>query len=180
MDEFGSRIAHSDTPTVAMVPFFHILTQMSYSVIWPLCNLQYGGQLLAKSKTKLFLSSLSSSFSQSASDDLTRNRVPSTAQPGLDRVCHALPWSPPSTLALSDSRWSQLADLPVREHMPATCQEELPDDPPGPPSLPSFLLKVFTDIDLVQRHLKHPRFELVSSEEDADILWMYSHFKNFK
>ena len=50
MDEFGSRIAHSDTPTVAMVPFFHILTQMSYSVIWPLCNLQYGGQLLAKSK----------------------------------------------------------------------------------------------------------------------------------
>ena len=26
-----------------MVPFFHILSQMSYSVLWPLQNLEYGG-----------------------------------------------------------------------------------------------------------------------------------------
>ena len=64
--------------------------------------------------------------------------------------------------------------------MPERCTEDLPEEFPPPPPPLSFPLKVFTDIELVRKHLKHTHFQLVSSEEEADILWMYNHFKNFK
>ena len=171
MEEFGARIAHSDMPTVAMIPFFHIFTQMSYSVMWPLHNLQYGG-------TCLCLLTRSNPLSNSP-DDLTRDRVPSSrVRPGLERACHALPWSP-SSLPLSDSRWSQLTDLPAQQPAPEY-QEDLPSVLPDISSTLSFPLKVFTDMGIVQRHLKHPKFMLVSTEEEADIIWMHDHFKAFK
>ena len=47
-----------------------------------------------------------------------------------------------------------------------------------PPPRSSF--KVFTDMELVRSFLTHPAFQLTSSREDADILWLTEHFKTFR
>lgn len=39
---------------------------------------------------------------------------------------------------------------------------------------------VYTDIVQVKDFLTHPRFVLVDNEEDADILWLQGHFKDFR
>lgn len=44
MDEFGSRIQHSDEPTVRVIPFCFIPTQTSYSVLFPVQCLEKGGK----------------------------------------------------------------------------------------------------------------------------------------
>ncbi len=44
MDEFGSQVQHSDQPSCAVAPFFFIQGQLAYSVIWPLGDLQEGGE----------------------------------------------------------------------------------------------------------------------------------------
>jgi len=43
MDEFGTAIRHSDTPSFAMAPFYYGPKQLSFSVIWCLRDLERGG-----------------------------------------------------------------------------------------------------------------------------------------
>ena len=43
MDEFGSRIQQSLSPSVAMAVFFYIPTQMGFTVMWPIKDLQFSG-----------------------------------------------------------------------------------------------------------------------------------------
>ena len=43
MDEFGSRIRQSCDPSVAMAVFFYIPTQLAFTVMWPLHDLDYSG-----------------------------------------------------------------------------------------------------------------------------------------
>jgi len=43
MDEFGSRIQHSDTPNVRLVPFCYVPTQAAFTIMWPLSNIEEGG-----------------------------------------------------------------------------------------------------------------------------------------
>lgn len=40
--------------------------------------------------------------------------------------------------------------------------------------------RVFTDVQEVKKFLTHPRFVLVDSREEADILWIRQHFKDFR
>lgn len=57
--------------------------------------------------------------------------------------------------------------------------DELPDPIQADiPLQPQY--KVYTDIEQVQSYLKHSSFQLVSSQEDADILWLYDHFEDFR
>ena len=44
VNEFGVTIHHSDTPTVAMVPFFYAPSQTVFSVFWPLRDLEKEGK----------------------------------------------------------------------------------------------------------------------------------------
>lgn len=44
MDEFGSRIQHSDEPTFATAPLFYMSQQIAYTVLWPLRDLETGGE----------------------------------------------------------------------------------------------------------------------------------------
>lgn len=44
MDEFGSRIQHSDVPSFATAPFFYMPQQMAYTLLWPLRDLDTGGK----------------------------------------------------------------------------------------------------------------------------------------
>ena len=43
MDEFGSRIQHSDEPSCIMALFYYIPTNISFTVMWPAIDLEYGG-----------------------------------------------------------------------------------------------------------------------------------------
>lgn len=40
--------------------------------------------------------------------------------------------------------------------------------------------RVHTDVQQVLDHLSHPRFTFVESETDADILYHFSHFKDYR
>lgn len=44
MDEFGSRIQHSDEPSFATAPFFYMPQQVAYTLLWPLRDLDTGGK----------------------------------------------------------------------------------------------------------------------------------------
>ena len=45
MDEFGSQVQHSDQPSCGMAPFFYTHGQVAYTVLWPLQDLQEGGEM---------------------------------------------------------------------------------------------------------------------------------------
>ena len=45
MDEFGSRIQHSDNPTVRTAPFMYAPTQMAYTIMWPIQDIDYEGTI---------------------------------------------------------------------------------------------------------------------------------------
>ncbi len=45
MDEFGSSIRHSDTPNVRCVPFLFLPSNLMFSIIWPVEDLQTGEEI---------------------------------------------------------------------------------------------------------------------------------------
>lgn len=53
MDEFGSKVQHSDKPSCGMAPFFYIQNQLAYTLLWPLQDLQKGGNCLAAHATHI-------------------------------------------------------------------------------------------------------------------------------
>lgn len=48
MDEFGSKIRHSDLPTVSVRCFYYVDREVSYSVLFPIQDLDYGGNFFIK------------------------------------------------------------------------------------------------------------------------------------
>jgi len=77
MDEFGSRIQHSDTPSFATTPFFYMPQQVAYTLLWPLRDLDTG-------------------------EEVTRDFAYGEADP-LIRKCMLLPWVPADLLDFSSS-----------------------------------------------------------------------------
>lgn len=57
MDEFGSKVQHSDKPSCGMAPFFYAHNQLAYSLLWPLQDLQEGGTCLAATQRETTLRS---------------------------------------------------------------------------------------------------------------------------
>lgn len=55
MDEFGSRIQHSDDPSVKMVPFIYQPTMTAYSIFWPIKDLKQNGMRVILMVSVLFL-----------------------------------------------------------------------------------------------------------------------------
>ena len=41
-------------------------------------------------------------------------------------------------------------------------------------------IKVYAEYKYIGMHLKHPRFTMVDIPEEADVIWMTTHFKNFR
>jgi len=46
MDEFGSRIQHSDMPSFKMAPLMYAPQGTAYSIIWPVKDLDQGGRFI--------------------------------------------------------------------------------------------------------------------------------------
>uniref|UniRef100_A0AAY4D584 Tubulin--tyrosine ligase-like protein 12 SET-like domain-containing protein n=1 Tax=Denticeps clupeoides TaxID=299321 RepID=A0AAY4D584_9TELE len=152
MDEFGSQVQHSDQPTCCMAPLFYTPQQMAYSVLWPLQDLENG-------------------------DEVTRDFAYGESDPLL-RQCRLLPWRPADLLAFGVAV-SEVPDLYFETIMQEN-RETLPQQI-EPHTVPDGkVLKVYTEIKQVRENLKHPRFELTEDEGEADILWLFSHFRDYR
>uniref|UniRef100_A0A672ILZ6 Tubulin--tyrosine ligase-like protein 12 SET-like domain-containing protein n=1 Tax=Salarias fasciatus TaxID=181472 RepID=A0A672ILZ6_SALFA len=152
LDEFGSRVQHSDRPSCAVAPFFCMRTQLAYSVLWPLHDLRSG-------------------------DEATRDYAYGETDP-LVRRCRLLPWKPDDL----DGVGSATAEPPdsYYEDIVRTNKELLPvETPPG--SAPSGkVLKVYSDMSQVRNNLTHPGFQLTEEEEEADVVWVFGHIKDYR
>ena len=49
-----------------------------------------------------------------------------------------------------------------------------------PPLTSDRPIRVYVEYEFIRNFLKSPRFQLVDSEQEADILWLATHFKNYK
>jgi len=59
--------------------------------------------------------------------------------------------------------------------------ESLPNVDVEFPGLPrDRSIRVYSDVEQVLQHLTDPRFEIVPSIDDADILWTKRYLKDFK
>uniref|UniRef100_A0A8C3ADZ3 Tubulin tyrosine ligase-like family, member 12 n=1 Tax=Cyclopterus lumpus TaxID=8103 RepID=A0A8C3ADZ3_CYCLU len=152
VDEFGSRLQHSDQPSCSMAPFFYVQGGLAYSVLWPLQDLQEG-------------------------DEVTRDYTFGETDPLLRR-CRLLPWIPDHLEGVSsvtteppDSYYEAIA-LENKELLPVDIQPfSVPEDK---------ILKVYSDMSQVRNNLTHLRFQLTEEEEEADIVWIYTHIKDYR
>ncbi|KAK7129723.1 hypothetical protein R3I93_019386 [Phoxinus phoxinus] len=152
MDEFGSQVQHSSQPTCCLAPLFYSPQQIAYSVLWPLQDLENG-------------------------DEVTRDFAYGEAD-ALVRRCRLLPWLPDDLEAVSDDI-REPSDL-YYETILQENKEKLPADiqPYGVPD--GKVLKVYTEMKQVLDHLKHPRFQFTENEEEADVIWTFSHIRDYR
>ncbi|KAK7878906.1 hypothetical protein WMY93_030840 [Mugilogobius chulae] len=147
MDEFGSRVQHSDSPSCGMAPFFFLPEQLAISVLWPLRNLQEG-------------------------DEVTRDFAYGETNP-LVRKCRLLPWKPAD---LDDIR-SEITEPSDEYYLAIAQEnkEQLPVDI-QPFTIPQDkVLKVYSELSQVSNNLTHPRFELTEHRTRLTSLGLRPH-----
>ena len=155
MDEFGSRIPHSDAPTHRLVPFLYAGDGLGYSLLFPVRSVEAGG-LVTRDKVE-----------QAGSED------------AATRAALLCTW-PATATDLTTTNCSQ--GEPGPEFWSSARQaESLPDPTAVIPAVPaSRPLLVYSEYPFINQHLTHPRFQLTDTMADADILWLSSHFKEFR
>uniref|UniRef100_F6STG9 Tubulin tyrosine ligase like 12 n=1 Tax=Ornithorhynchus anatinus TaxID=9258 RepID=F6STG9_ORNAN len=152
MDEFGSRIQHCDEPSFATAPLFYAPQQVAYTVLWPLRDLETGEEVTRD-------------FAYGERDRLIRK-------------CMLMPWLPADVSDIDVT-----TPEPPEAHFQAILEENQETLPTAisPPVYPATkVFKVFTDLQQVRDNLTHPRFQLTSSKAEADILYTFSHFKDYR
>ncbi|XP_026876353.2 tubulin--tyrosine ligase-like protein 12 [Electrophorus electricus] len=152
MDEFGSQVLHSSRPSCCMAPLFYAPQQIAYTVLWPLQDLEHG-------------------------DEVTRDYTYGEPD-SLVRKCRLLPWLPADLEAVSDET-PEPPDL-YYETILHENKEKLPANIPACTAPAGKVLKVYTETKQVFDHLKHPCFQFTENEDEADILWMYSHIRDYR
>ncbi|XP_018332543.1 tubulin--tyrosine ligase-like protein 12 [Agrilus planipennis] len=150
MDEVGSAIGHSDDPNFRMVPFFYIPDQMTYSVVFPVKDVDF-------------------------EETVTRNfvEVECTEE---ERAAYLLPWQYTSFLEKDHSHKKLNADYflsgHVKERIPSMYKSQ-------GAAFKKSSYKVYSEYNLINKYLTDPKFKIVDSENDADILWYTKHYKTF-
>lgn len=152
MDELGSAVNHSDSPNFRVVPFMHLPEGITYSLLFPVKDAPNGTQV-------------------------TRDFVEGNAADSDIRKALLLPWRATDFTAV-DFKQSE----PDKKYfLDGHIEESLPLETAAQPQLDqSRPVKVYTTYSMVQHHLTDPLFQVVENEEDADILWLTSHFKTYK
>lgn len=152
MDEVGSAVGHSDEPNFRLVPFLHLNTQTTYSLLFPIQDVECG-------------------------DQVCRDYVEYVAKDAEERKALLLPWSHVDLTKESFLQTEPSAEYFSAGHIPETFPAE--EDLQEPQFDHNEPLKVYTEYDMVQQHLTSPCFTLVDTPESADILWLTTHYKNF-
>ncbi|KAK3544604.1 hypothetical protein QTP86_017634, partial [Hemibagrus guttatus] len=96
----------------------------------------------------------------------------------LVRKCRLFPWLPTDLEGVSDET-DEPADV-YYETILQENKEKLPVEVQACTVPDGKVLKVYTEMKQVLDHLKHPRFHFTEQEEEADVLWMYSHIRDYK
>ncbi|XP_013409480.1 tubulin--tyrosine ligase-like protein 12 [Lingula anatina] len=151
MDEFGSRIQHSYEPSCRLVPFFYVPMQLTFSILFPVKNLEEG-------------------------EEITRDYAENTDDP-LVKKAKLLPWVPADMTYIGHQQEEPGEEYFEKYRR----EEPLPNlDKTFPPLPGDRRIKVFTDEQYLQQYLTSDRFELVNNAKDADILWLMEHFFDHK
>lgn len=149
-DELGSAVRHSDENNFRLVPFIYIPEQITYSLLFPVKDV-------------------------SESEKITRDFAEGITDPELRKVV-LLPWQP---IDLSAESYAQVE--PSEDYfLKGRVEETLPGSDASPIIDFNKPLQVFTQYEMVKEHLKDPGFEIVGTEEEADIWWLVKHFKGYK
>ncbi|XP_041969397.1 tubulin--tyrosine ligase-like protein 12 [Aricia agestis] len=152
MDELGSGIIHSDTPNFRAVPFIYVPEQMTYTLIFPVENVDEG-------------------------DTVTRNYAEGHFEDSKQRDAMLIPWRQYDNFYDDFNQTEPSANYFLEGHI----VESLPDlDSLQNTQIPSRKLKVFSEYDFINRHLTAPEFEVVNNEDEADILWYIRHFRTYR
>lgn len=152
MDEVGSAINHSDSPNFRIVPFMHLPEGITYSLLFPVKDVEEGTQI-------------------------TRDFVEGNAQDSQIRDALLLPWC--------NTRFTEVdfkqTEPDEKYFLDGHIEESLPIATATSPQIDRTRpLRVYTAYSMVQQHLNDPAFQVVEREEEADILWLTTHFKTYK
>ncbi|XP_070169745.1 tubulin--tyrosine ligase-like protein 12 isoform X2 [Polyergus mexicanus] len=152
MDEVGSAINHSGEPNFRAVPFLHMPEGVIYTLLFPIKDIDAG-------------------------DEITRDFVEGQTDDPQKRRVLLLPWIDST---FEDENFEQIEpDVDyfsmghVHESLPEITDVVLKANT-------SKKLKVFSHYDNVINYLTDPAFEITDNQEEADILWLISHYKTYK
>ncbi|KAM8974501.1 tubulin--tyrosine ligase-like protein 12 [Pelodytes ibericus] len=152
MDEFGSRIQHSNEPTFATAPLYHTSQGVAYTILWPLRDLENGEEV-------------SRDYTYGESDPVIRGGLLLPwQQTDLSHIVAHTP-EPPDTYYQSIFKEN-------KETLPLPVEPALPDK--------TKIFKVYTDMQQVLNGVNHPRFIFTNNEQEADILFSFSHIKDYR
>ncbi|XP_023304838.2 tubulin--tyrosine ligase-like protein 12 [Lucilia cuprina] len=152
MDEVGSAVGHSDVPNFRLVPFLHLNSQTTYSLLFPIKDVECG-------------------------DLVSRDYVEYVSKDAKERKALLLPWSHVDLTKESFLQYEPSAEYFTSGHIPETFASE--DEMQEPQFDRNEPLKVFTEYEMVEQHLTSPCFTIVDNPESADILWLTTHYKKF-
>lgn len=152
MDEVGSAIIHNHYPNFRLVPFMYVNQQITYSLLFPIEDVERG-------------------------DAVTRNFVEGIGTSIQEKLALLLPWIKTDFSSENFNQEEPEQDYFLDGHIEETVPDSLPDRPIIDRNRP---LKVFTEYDLIKRYLTDESFEIVATQDEADVLWLTTHFKNFK
>jgi len=157
IDQFGSKIRHSDQPNFRLVPFISMLDGVAYSLLFPIKSCDH-------------------------MEEVTRDFFEGVgpASSGVDPNNRLALHNIIKHVDVSHLDWKQVE--PGEDFFAQGREmESLPDpDAPHKPLPTDRKIRVYAEYKHVVDNLKHPRFETVANPAEADILWLTEHFKDFK
>ncbi|KAI5633049.1 tubulin-tyrosine ligase family domain-containing protein [Phthorimaea operculella] len=152
LDELGSGIMHSDEPNFRAVPFYHTSSQMAYTLLFPIENVEQG-------------------------DTITRNYVEGRDIEPRQREAMLIPWKQYNHFYEDFTTTEPDRNYFIEGHIVETLPDlELLNNTQRPPLTK---LKVYAEYEYINEYLRSPDFEIVDNEEEADILWYMNHFRTF-
>uniref|UniRef100_A0A6V7MDL2 Tubulin--tyrosine ligase-like protein 12 SET-like domain-containing protein n=1 Tax=Bracon brevicornis TaxID=1563983 RepID=A0A6V7MDL2_9HYME len=153
MDELGSAINHSDSPNFRTVPFLHLTEGITYSLLFPIKPVE-------------------------VDEEVTRDFIENYTNDSILRRALLIPWQ---DFDFSSTDFLQVE--PDNDYfMSGRREETLPDATMGAENFNKNegKLKVFTEYKYVRDYLTDLSFEIIDNEEEADVLWYMSHFKDYE
>lgn len=154
MDEFGSAIQHSDNPNFRIVPFLYLTQGITYSLLFPIKTVQNGEEVTRD-------------FAEGIVDGSVRKSVLLPWNYSSFRHISFIQEVPPKEYFLSGRISETLPNLPLLDMESAQIDNDN-------------VLKVYSNYEFINQYLTHPRFQLTNDENEADILWVTYHFKDYK
>lgn len=152
MDELGSGINHSDRSNFRTVPFLYMSEGVTYTLLFPIKDVDF-------------------------QDEVTRDFVEGQTNDADKRRALLLPWIDDTFVEESFVQVEPNKDYFLAGHIEESLPERINPEVLRRPI--NMRLKVFSQYTFVNDYLTDPSFEIVDNEEEADILWLTTHFKDY-